>query len=70
MATRLILNELDLNLSALATLLLLVLFIVTHATLGSAVIRSAVTGRGLLQLILGRRRVLLTDGSDVGHDSE
>ena len=65
-ATRLILNELDFDLSALATGLFLVFLVVTHATLGGAVVSSAVTG-GLLQLVLGRGRVLLTDGSDVGH---
>lgn len=67
-ATRLILNELDFNLSPLTTLLLIILLIITHATLRSAVVGSTVTTSGLLQLILGRRWVLLTDGSDVGHN--
>lgn len=70
MATRLILDELDLNLSALATGLVIVIVVVVGAhavTLGSAVVSGAVTG-GLLQVVLGGRRVLLTDGSDVGHD--
>lgn len=69
MATRLILDELDLNLSALATGLVIVVVVVVGAharTLGTAVVSGAVTG-GLLQVVLGRRRVLLTDGSDVGH---
>lgn len=68
MATRLILDKLDLNLSALATGLIVIIIVVVGAhtsTLG-AVVSGAVTG-GLLQVILGRRRVLLTDGSDVGH---
>ena len=65
-ATRLVLDELDFDLSALATGLFFVYLVVTHATLGGAVVSSAVTG-GLLQLVLGRGRVLLTDGSDVGH---
>jgi hypothetical protein len=68
-ATRLILDELDLNLSALATGLVLIIVIVvgTHArALGTAVVWGSVTG--LLQVVLGRRWVLLTDGGDVGHD--
>ena len=69
-ATRLILNEFDLNLSALATGLVIIIVVVVGAharALGAAVVSGAVTG-GLLQVVLGRRRVLLTDGSDVGHD--
>lgn len=70
MATRLILNEFDLNLSALATGLVIIIVVVVGAharALGAAVVSGAVTG-GLLQVVLSRRRVLLTDGSDVGHD--
>ena len=69
MATRLILNEFDLNLSALATGLVIIIVVVVGAharALGAAVVSGAVTG-GLLQVVLSRR-VLLTDGSDVGHD--
>lgn len=69
-ATRLILNEFDLNLSALATGLVIIIVVVVGAharALGAAVVSGAVTG-GLLQVVLSRRRVLLTDGSDVGHD--
>jgi hypothetical protein len=69
-ATRFILNELDLNLSALATRLVIVIVFVFCAhsrTLGTAVVSGAIAG-GLLQVVLGRRRVLLTDGGDVGHD--
>jgi hypothetical protein len=68
-ATRLILDKLDLNLSALATGLIIIVVVVVGAhtrSLGAAVVSGAVTG-GLLQVILGGRRVLLTDGSDVGH---
>lgn len=70
MATRLILNELDLNLPALATglILIIVVIISAHArTLGTAVVSGAVTG-DLLQLVLDGRRVLLTNGGNVGHD--
>lgn len=70
MATRLILNELDLNLSALATGLVIIIVIVFCAhsrALGTAVVSGAIAG-GRLQVVLGRRRVLLTDRGDVGHD--
>lgn len=70
MATRLILDELDLNLSALATGLVLIIIVVVGAharAFGTAVVSGAVTG-GLLQLVLSGRRVLLTNSGDVGHD--
>jgi hypothetical protein len=63
------LNELDLNLSALATGLIIVIVVIFCAhsrALGTAVVNGAIAG--LLQVVLGRRRVLLTDGGDVGHD--
>lgn len=70
MATRLILNELDFDLSALATRLVIIVIVVVgsaHArAFGAAVVSGAVTG-GLLQVVLGGRRVLFTDGGDVGH---
>ena len=71
MATRLILDELDLDLSALATGLVVIVIIVigAHAIpFGGAIVRSAIAG-GLLQVLLGGRGLLLIKGgSDVGHD--
>lgn len=70
-ATRLILDELDLDLSALATGLVVIVIIVigAHAIpFGGAIVRSAIAG-GLLQVLLGGRGLLLIKGgSDVGHD--
>jgi hypothetical protein len=67
-ATRLILNELDLNLAALTARLVIIIVVVlgTHAAaLGTAGV-SAVTG--LLEVIVGGRKLLLTNSSHVGHD--
>ena len=66
-ATRLILDKLDLNLAALTARLVVVIIIVlgAHATaLGAAVVRAVA---GLLQVIVTRREFLLADGSHIGH---
>lgn len=68
-ATRLILDELDLDLAALTAGLVIVVVVVlgAHATaLGAAVVRAVA---GLLQVIMTRREFLLADRSHIGHDS-
>lgn len=70
-ATRLVLDELDLDLPALtAGLLFIVVVGVVGTTLGAAILRCGAVagGGGLLQLFLGGRSILLSDGRDVGHD--
>ena len=71
MATRLILNEFDFDLSALTTGLILIIVIILSAhaiAFGDVVVGGAVTGSGLLEVLVGGRGFLLTEGSDVGHD--
>lgn len=69
-ATRLILNEFDLDLSSLATWLVIIVIIVisrgTHArTFGAATFEGTVAGSS--QIILGRRRFVVSDIGDIGH---
>jgi hypothetical protein len=67
-ATRLVLNELDLDLTAFTAGLVIIVIVIlgAHAAaLGTAVVR-AVTG--LLEVIVGRRKLLLPNRSHVGHD--
>lgn len=73
MATRLVLDEFDLNLSALATRLvfIIVLLLGAHAIPSGDVggVGGAITGgSGLLEVLVGRSGFLLTEGSHVGHD--
>lgn len=75
MATGLILDEFDLDLSTLATGLVVIVVLVlgAHAiTLGDVVlgVGGAVAGSsGLVEVVVGGGRgILLTDGRDVGHD--
>lgn len=67
-ATRLVLNEFDLNLTALTAGLIIIIVVVlgAHATaLSTAVVRASA---GLLQVIVTRRELLLADRSHIGHD--
>lgn len=68
MATRLVLNELDLNLAALTAGLVIIIVVVlgTHAAALGTTGVSAVTG--LLEVIVGGRKLLLTNSSHVGHN--
>lgn len=75
MATGLVLDEFNLDLSALATGLVLIVLVVLggHAiALGDVVVGGAVaSSRGLLEILVGGRRgILLTDGRDIGHGDE
>lgn len=76
MATRLILDEFDLDLATLTARLVVLVFIFvasTHArAFGAAVLQGAVTGSGSgsSQLILGRSGLLVCDISDVGHGEQ
>lgn len=67
-ATRLILDEFDLDLSSFTTRLVVVIIIVVASThtraFGAAVLEGAVAGSS--QFILGRRMLLVSD-TDVGH---
>lgn len=66
-ATRLILNKLDLNLAALTARLVIIVVVVlgAHAAALGATGVSAVAG--LLQVIMVGGEFLLADGSHVGH---
>lgn len=72
MATGLILDELDLNLSALATgLVFIVVFLLGAHAIPSGhvgVLGGAITGgSGLLEVLVGGSGFLLAEGSHVGH---
>lgn len=73
-ATGLVLDELDFNLSAFATgliLIIVVIFSTDAIALGHVGVGGAVTGGGLVEVVEGSRGgFLLTDGSNVGHDGE
>lgn len=74
-ATGLVLDELDLNLSTLATGLIVIVVVVLGAqtaAFGDVVVSGAVaSSRGLLEVFVGGRRgILLTNGSDVGHGGQ
>lgn len=70
-ATRLVLDEFDLNLSALATGLIIIIVLVlgAHAIPSRDVgVGGAVTGSGLLEVLVGGRGFLVCEGRHVGHD--
>jgi len=69
-ATRLILNKLDLNLAALTARLVIIVVVVlgAHAAALGATGVSAVAG--LLQVIMVWGEFLLADGSHVGHGGQ
>ena len=70
MATRLVLNKLDLNLAALTARLVIIIVVVlgTHAAaLGTTVIS---TVAGLLQVIVVGGELLLTDRRHIGHSDQ
>ena len=50
-------------------ILIIVIILSAHAiAFGDVVVGGAVTGSGLLEVLVGGRGFLLTEGSDVGHD--
>lgn len=73
MSSRLILDELDLDLTALtASLVVLIVFLIRHTlALGATVLQSSgaiTTGRRDHQVILDGRGVLIWNGGNIGHD--